>query len=191
MDISLRIVRDYEKYIARQFKRGTSRQELNVSWLKKNELELKRHINDLRENIRQNWSMTGQELGKDLRQLWLSSSRPASPARLAMIGGHHLSGRGRTSSTYTTAGSTTTTPTTTTTTPSKVKRSASQRSSSHLDVPRMESTAGNEFATGYMLGLIGGVRSWVCFLDHSFCSFLFGGGGGGGRWLNAGMGRIR
>jgi choline-phosphate cytidylyltransferase len=64
-----RIVRDYEKYIARQFKRGSSRQELNVSWLKKNELDLKRHVQDLRENITNNWTTTGQELGRELKGL--------------------------------------------------------------------------------------------------------------------------
>ncbi|KAK6605197.1 choline-phosphate cytidylyltransferase [Botrytis cinerea] len=89
------IVRDYEKYIARQFKRGTTRQELNVSWLKKNELDLKRHVAEMREAIRTNWSTTGQELGKELKQFW-QSSRP-----------------------------------------------------------------GSDFATGYSLGLIGGVRSWM------------------------------
>ncbi|KAH7164396.1 hypothetical protein DER46DRAFT_575738 [Fusarium sp. MPI-SDFR-AT-0072] len=80
-----RIVRDYEKYIARQFKRGTSRQELNVSWLKKNELDLKRHVQDLRENITNNWTTTGQELGRELKQFW-PTSRPQSPARFNSTG---------------------------------------------------------------------------------------------------------
>ena len=34
----------------------------------------------------------------------------------------------------------------------------------HLDIPRPESPGGgasSDFATGYSLGLIGGVRSWV------------------------------
>jgi len=75
-----RIVRDYEKYLARQFKRGTSRQELNVSWLKKNEMDLKRHVQELRENITNNWTSTGQELSRELRQIW-PVSRPQSPAR--------------------------------------------------------------------------------------------------------------
>merc|ERR1711939_1053579 len=78
--IITKIVRDYEKYIARQFKRGTSRQELNVSWLKKNEMDLKRHVQDLRENITNNWTTTGQELGRELKQFW-PTSRPQSPAR--------------------------------------------------------------------------------------------------------------
>ncbi|KAL8418690.1 hypothetical protein RB594_002051 [Gaeumannomyces avenae] len=77
--IITKIVRDYEKYISRQLKRGTSRQELNVSWLKKNELDLKRHVQDLRENIRSNWTTTGQELSRELRQYW-PNSRPQSPA---------------------------------------------------------------------------------------------------------------
>ena len=139
-----RIVRDYEKYIARQLKRGTSRQELNVSWLKKNELDLKRHAIELRDSVRNNWSTTGQELTKELRQFW-PSSRPGSPAR----------GFGRNGNDV------------------ELDRSAGQRSSpaalahlSHLDIPRPESPSGSrgissDFANGYSLGLIGGVRSWV------------------------------
>src|ERR1700712_3113029 len=84
--IITKIVRDYEKYIARQLKRGTSRQELNVSWLKKNEIDLKRHVQEIRKNIQSNWATTGQELSKELKQFW-PVSRPQSPARLAPIGG--------------------------------------------------------------------------------------------------------
>ena len=143
-DQHYRIVRDYEKYIARQFKRGTSRQELNVSWLKKNELDLKRHAMELRDSVRNNWSTTGQELTKELRQFWLSS-RPGSPARGVSRNGSDAD----------------------------VDRSGGQKSSpaalahlSHLDIPRPESPNGgrgasSDFATGYSLGLIGGVRSWV------------------------------
>jgi len=135
-----RIVRDYEKYIARQFKRGASRQELNVSWLKKNELELRRHVTELRNSVRNNWSTTGQELSKELRQFW-QPSRPASPAR-----GFGLD----------------------------VPRSAGATSPGgalahlqHLDIPGRPESPGavarnDEFEKGYSLGLIGGVRSWVC-----------------------------
>ena len=130
----LRIVRDYEKYIARQFKRGTSRQELNVSWLKKNELDLKRHVFDLRDNIRANWSTTGQELTKELRQLW-QNSRPGSPARaLSRSPSEADLQRGLTSPT-------------------------ALAHMPHLEIPRQG--ANSDFATGYSLGLIGGVRSWV------------------------------
>ncbi|KAL1839964.1 hypothetical protein VTJ49DRAFT_969 [Mycothermus thermophilus] len=86
--IITKIVRDYEKYIHRQLKRGTTRQELNISWLKKHELELKRHVQDLRDNIRSNWSTTGQELSKELRNFW-PSSRPQSPARLPSSNNNH------------------------------------------------------------------------------------------------------
>lgn len=162
-----RIVRDYEKYIARQLKRGTSRQELNVSWLKKNELDLKRHVQELRDNIRTNWSTTGQELGKELRQFW-PSSRPQSPARVpsqnplgatyatsassssAALGNGGAAGHGH--------GSGIDTPT--------------SPSGSSLLGPRSPGVEGrgpggqNDFMTGYTLGLIGGVRSWVSdFLD--------------------------
>ena len=143
-DQLFRIVRDYDKYIARQFKRGTSRQELNVSWLKKNELDLKRQAMELRDSIRNNWSTTGQELTKELRQLW-QSSRPGSPARGPSRNGSDAD----------------------------LDRYGGQKSSpaalahlAHLDIPRPESPGGgrgpnSDFATGYSLGLIGGVRSWV------------------------------
>ncbi|MCJ1370091.1 hypothetical protein MMC20_001303 [Loxospora ochrophaea] len=140
--IITKIVRDYEKYIARQLKRGTSRQELNVSWLKKNELDLKRHVAELRDNIRNNWSATGQELSKELKQYW-QSSRPGSPARSL-----HKSVAENGSDA-----------------PGGVKSSPTALAHlSHLDVPRSESPGGganSDFAAGYSLGLIGGVRSWM------------------------------
>ncbi len=139
---NLRIVRDYEKYIARQFKRGTSRQELNVSWLKKNELELKRHVSEMRDAIRSNWTTTGQELGKELRQFW-QASRPGSPARQ-----HSFDDSKRDLLT---------------------SPSALSHLSRRLDLPRNDSPGpGSDFATGYSLGLIGGVRSWVSCLTLKF-----------------------
>ncbi|KAF5869491.1 putative cholinephosphate cytidylyltransferase protein [Botrytis fragariae] len=133
--IITKIVRDYEKYIARQFKRGTTRQELNVSWLKKNELDLKRHVAEMREAIRTNWSTTGQELGKELKQFW-QSSRPGSPARM-----HSFEGNS---------------------TGSLTSPSALQHLTRRLEIPRNDSPGpGSDFATGYSLGLIGGVRSWM------------------------------
>ncbi|KKA26969.1 hypothetical protein TD95_004060 [Thielaviopsis punctulata] len=123
--IITKIVRDYEKYIARQFKRGASRQELNVSWLKKNEMDIKRHVNDLRENIRSNWATTGQELSRELRQYW-PASRPQSPSRTLS--------------------------------------SVSADGSAAAATPATRSgTTGNtnDFLTGYTIGLIGGVRSWM------------------------------
>jgi len=133
--IITKIVRDYEKYIARQFKRGTSRQELNVSWLKKNELELKRHVSEMRDAIRTNWTTTGQELGKELRQFW-QSSRPGSPARMAS---YDESSKDPLKSPSTLA-----------------------HLSRRLEIQRNESPGlGSDFATGYSLGLIGGVRSWM------------------------------
>ncbi|KAG4029506.1 hypothetical protein MFRU_015g00490 [Monilinia fructicola] len=133
--IITKIVRDYEKYIARQFKRGTTRQELNVSWLKKNELDLKRHVAEMREAIRTNWSTTGQELGKELKQFW-QSSRPGSPARM-----HSYEGNS---------------------TGSLISPSALQHLTRRLEIPRNDSPGpGSDFATGYSLGLIGGVRSWM------------------------------
>jgi len=137
----IRIVRDYEKYIARQFKRGTSRQELNVSWLKKNELDLKRHVAEMREAIRSNWTTTGQELGKELRQFW-QASRPGSPARMGSFDESNKNGP-------------------------LTSPSALSHLSRRLEISRADSPGpGSDFATGYSLGLIGGVRSWVsCFIS--------------------------
>ncbi|EFQ28246.1 cytidylyltransferase [Colletotrichum graminicola] len=137
--IITKIVRDYEKYIARQFKRGTSRQELNVSWIKKNELDLKRHVQELRDNIRTNWSTTGQELSRELRQFW-PASRPQSPAPAARTSyiqnGDHLAA------------------------------SNASKSRISVDIPTTPGgtpagTQSNDFITGYALGLVGGVRSWM------------------------------
>ncbi|KLJ11767.1 choline-phosphate cytidylyltransferase [Blastomyces silverae] len=163
------IVRDYEKYITRQLKRGTTRQELNVSWLKKNELEIKRHVAELRDSIKNNWSATGQELGKELRQFWLNS-RPSSPARSSMDGsgggfvfggshrgspGHHNNnngnGNGNGNGHYFGIGN------------------GSRTQLGRLEIPSRPESPGvgvgagrnEDFATGYSLGLIGGVRAWM------------------------------
>jgi choline-phosphate cytidylyltransferase len=131
--IITKIVRDYEQYIARQLKRGTSRQELNISWLKKNELEVKRHVAELRDTIRTNWSTTGQELGKDLRSFWMLS-RPSSPA--PSIAGSSL--RASRSS--------------------AVDRSLTPGSAGTPGGPRGKNM---DFAAGYAMGLIGGVKGWM------------------------------
>ncbi|AEO64535.1 uncharacterized protein THITE_2110776 [Thermothielavioides terrestris NRRL 8126] len=151
--IITKIVRDYEKYIARQLKRGTSRQELNISWLKKNELELKRHVQDLRDNIRTNWATTGQELSRELRHFW-PSSRPQSPARTSAgfwNNNHSSNGEPAPSSPL-----------------GPTQAAAGAAGFPFPRSPTATSTAGeratnnvNDFITGYTLGLIGGVRSWV------------------------------
>lgn len=137
-------MRDYDQYIDRQLKRGTSRKELNVSWLKKNELEVKRTMAELRDSIKMNWATTGQELSKDFKQFW-TSSRPASPARTPTQERHEPP-----------------------LTPNAAAAAAAQSPSalsrlSHLDIPRAgtQERGSSEFAAGYNLGLIGGVRSWV------------------------------
>lgn len=110
-----------------------------MSWLKKNELDFKRNMAELRDSIKANWATTGQELSKDFRQFW-QSSRPASPAR----------------------------------TPTQERPEASPLSRlSHLDIPRVpgQGRESSEFAAGYNLGLIGGVRAWVRVINaHDFQS---------------------
>lgn len=143
--IITKIVRDYEQYIARQLKRGTSRQELNISWLKKNELDIKRHITEIRENIRTNWTTTGQELGKEFRQFWMPSRQNSpAPSIRASRGTPRQSedaGVGAKS-------------------PTGLERL------SHLEIPTPGREGGSgvrnsDFAAGYAMGLIGGVKGWV------------------------------
>jgi choline-phosphate cytidylyltransferase len=139
--IITKIVKDYDAYIARQLQRGTSRQELNVSWLKKNELDIKRAVSELRDNIKTNWSATGQELTRELRQFW-QPSRPGSPAP---------SGRERRDG----------------------RVSPTSGSLPRIDVPKSPNigsghASSSDFAAGYSLGLIGGVRSWVSISSSLF-----------------------
>ncbi|KAK9462208.1 cytidylyltransferase-domain-containing protein [Lipomyces oligophaga] len=63
-DIITQIIRDYDKYLIRNFSRGVTRQELNVSWLKKNELDFRRHIADFRDSLKNNITSTRQEWSK-------------------------------------------------------------------------------------------------------------------------------
>ncbi|AMD18674.1 HBL228Cp [Eremothecium sinecaudum] len=53
-DIITKIIRDYDKYLMRNFARGATRHELNVSWLKKNELEFRKHVQDFRSYFKKN-----------------------------------------------------------------------------------------------------------------------------------------
>lgn len=53
-DIITKIIRNYDKYLMRNFARGATRQELNVSWLKKNELDFKKHVDDFRSYFKKN-----------------------------------------------------------------------------------------------------------------------------------------
>ena len=105
-------------------------------------MEIKRHVSELRDSIRKNWTSTGYEVGKDLRQL-LQGSRPNSPAPGATNGADSL----------------------------KSPSGSALQNMQHLEIPnqggsgRTESpgAAGRneDFAAGYSLGLINGVRSWV------------------------------
>lgn len=66
-DIITKIIRDYDKYLMRNFARGASRQELNVSWFKKNELELRKHVNDFRESFKSNFESASKDLYSEIR----------------------------------------------------------------------------------------------------------------------------
>ncbi|TKA83013.1 hypothetical protein B0A55_00860 [Friedmanniomyces simplex] len=134
--IITKIVRDYEQYVSRQLKRGTKRQELNISWLKKNELDIKRNVAELRDTIRQNWTTTGQEVSRELRQFW-QPSRPNSPAaslRNGTPGGRASSARS----------------------PPGLLLDPSQANGT----PQRDAKA-SDFMAGYAMGLVGSVKGWM------------------------------
>lgn len=97
---------------------------------------MKRHVAELRDAIRNNWSTTGQELGRELRQFW-QPSRQNSPAPSLR--------RGRRSVEETARGASLEVPGNST--PLREVAGAQGRN--------------NDFAAGYAMGLIGGVKSWV------------------------------
>ena len=106
---------------------------------------------ELRDTIRTNWSTTGQELGKELRQLW-QNSRPTSPARSSM----DLGTKGQPVSPGTGNGYGN----------GNIFGIGGSKTPQHLDIPSRPESPGvvgrsEDFATGYSLGLFGGVRSWV------------------------------
>jgi choline-phosphate cytidylyltransferase len=140
--IITKIVRDYEQYIKRQLQRGTSRQELNVSWLKKNELDIKRHVAELRDTIRTNWTTTGQELSKEFRQFW-QPSRASSPSSASMRNGSSHGGGLRS--------------------PLPWERASRHAAESTRGETPSKGRGGNtaDFAAGYAMGLIGGVKGWM------------------------------
>ncbi|RPA81837.1 hypothetical protein BJ508DRAFT_414548 [Ascobolus immersus RN42] len=113
--IITKIVREYDNYINRQLNRGTPREELNVSWLKKNELVVKRHMSEITETVKHNWYTTGKELREEFKNYW-------NPGRAPIRG--------------------------------VANRSVEPNATCNQ-------TATDDFATGYLLGLVGGVRSWM------------------------------
>lgn len=67
-DIITKIIRDYDKYLMRNFARGANRKDLNVSWLKKNELDFKRHVTEFRNSFKRK-KVGGKDLYGEIRGL--------------------------------------------------------------------------------------------------------------------------
>ncbi|KAJ1974912.1 choline-phosphate cytidylyltransferase [Dimargaris xerosporica] len=68
-DLITRIVRDYDAYLRRNLERGVSRKDLNISFLKMQEIQVKKRARDISNSIRQNWSGTREELLAELDDL--------------------------------------------------------------------------------------------------------------------------
>lgn len=150
--IITKIVRDYESYIARQLQRGQSRKELNISWLKKNELDIKRHFNEIRESIKQNWTTTGQELGKDFRQFWIpGASRPGSPGLGSMENSSIRGRRSRHSEMNLTSP----------VTPGPEGGRSAAQSPGAWSRFSVGGARDRDFAAGYAMGLLGSVKGWM------------------------------
>ena len=79
-DIITRIVKNYDQYVIRNLSRGVDRRDLNVSLLKKHELDFRRHAHELRQAIRANWNTTSRDIKEDLKSfLSPRDSAPGSP----------------------------------------------------------------------------------------------------------------
>ncbi|KAJ2162691.1 choline-phosphate cytidylyltransferase [Coemansia sp. RSA 552] len=68
-DVITRIVRDYDKYLRRNLERGMSPKELNISFLKEQELNLQKHVSGIREQIKKNIQGTREDLVGELEDL--------------------------------------------------------------------------------------------------------------------------
>ncbi|CAG8532052.1 9767_t:CDS:10 [Ambispora gerdemannii] len=68
-DLITRIVRDYDQYVRRNLERGVTAKELNLGFLKEQEVNLKKSISDIKTSIHQNWHGTKTELRNDFSEL--------------------------------------------------------------------------------------------------------------------------
>ncbi|KAJ2800922.1 choline-phosphate cytidylyltransferase [Coemansia guatemalensis] len=68
-ELITRIVRDYDKYLRRNLERGMSPKDLNISFLKEQELNLQKHVSDIREQIKKNIRGTREDLVGELEDL--------------------------------------------------------------------------------------------------------------------------
>ena len=69
-DIICRLVRDYDMYVRRNLARGYSAQDLNVGFLKKNQLEIQSKIDTAKSKIR-----TFEEESKTFMERWEDRSK--------------------------------------------------------------------------------------------------------------------
>ncbi|RUS23295.1 hypothetical protein BC937DRAFT_88683 [Endogone sp. FLAS-F59071] len=54
-DLITRIVRDYDAYLRRNLERGVTAKELNISFLKEQEIKVQKSVSELRDAIKQTW----------------------------------------------------------------------------------------------------------------------------------------
>ncbi|KAJ2856246.1 choline-phosphate cytidylyltransferase [Coemansia erecta] len=68
-DLITRIVRDYDKYLRRNLERGMSPKDLNISFLKEQELNIQKQIAAIRDQIKRNFQGTREDVVGELEDL--------------------------------------------------------------------------------------------------------------------------
>ncbi|OMJ15227.1 putative choline-phosphate cytidylyltransferase [Smittium culicis] len=68
-DLITRIVRDYDKYLRRNLERGLTAKELNISFIKEQELSLQKHVEGIRNHIKKSVNNTRTDLLTEISDL--------------------------------------------------------------------------------------------------------------------------
>jgi len=68
-DLITRVVRDYDAYVMRNLKKGYSARDLNISFVKEQEMNLRRNIYQARHRIKENWEKTQSTVRDRLHQI--------------------------------------------------------------------------------------------------------------------------
>ncbi|ANB13343.1 choline-phosphate cytidylyltransferase [Sugiyamaella lignohabitans] len=146
-DIITKIIRDYDKYLMRNFARGASRKDLNVSWLKKNELDLKRHVLEFRESFKTNFESTTRDIYSEFMGyvsgvLHLKDAAAVAAAAAASSSQRRALRSGNTSNVN--------------------NDSESHSANEDSEAPEAPGSPATDFASGYSGGsFFGNVKDWV------------------------------
>ncbi|PVU98615.1 hypothetical protein BB559_001405 [Furculomyces boomerangus] len=68
-DLITRIVRDYDKYLRRNLERGSTAKDLNISFIKEQELHIQKHVEGFRDHIKKSVNDTRSDLLAEIGDL--------------------------------------------------------------------------------------------------------------------------